>query len=59
MVEIFCFILTWRGLKSAKLEKMFFLPIYNKFVIQNNPPMQLGLIFHKPGNENKQESKKF
>ena len=28
-------------------KKFFFLPIFNKFVLQNNPPMQLCLIFYK------------
>ena len=37
----------WKGLKSIKLEKGFFLPTFNKFPMQNNPFMQLLLIFHK------------
>ena len=46
--KIFYLILVWRGLKSIKLEKcFFFLPSSNKFAIQNNPLMQLLLIFHK------------
>ena len=45
--EIFCFVLVWRGLKSIKLEKYFFLPTSNKFAIENNPLMQLLSIFHK------------
>ena len=40
------FILVWRGFKSIKLKKCFFLPTFNKFLIQNNPLMQLLLIFH-------------
>ena len=40
------FILLWRGFKSIKLKKCFFLPTFNKFLIQNNPLMQLLLIFH-------------
>ena len=40
------FILLWRGFKSIKLKKCFFLPTFNKFSIQNNPLMQLLLIFH-------------
>ena len=37
----------WNGLKSIKLEKGFFLPTPSKFPMQNNPFMQLLLIFHK------------
>ena len=40
------FILLWRGFKSIKLKKCFFLSTFNKFLIQNNPLMQLLLIFH-------------
>ena len=40
------FILVWRGFKSIKLKKCFFLPTFNKFLMQNNPLMQLLLIFH-------------
>ena len=39
------------GLKGVKIHKIrkiyFFLPSSNKFAIQNNPLMQLLLIFHK------------
>ena len=34
------------GIKMHKI-KVFFLPSSNKFAIQNNPPMQLRLIFYK------------
>ena len=38
----------WKGVKIHKIRKMFFfLPTSNKFAIQNNPLMQLLLIFHK------------
>ena len=47
-MRIFYFILVWKGLKSIKLKKkVFFLPISNKFAIQNKSFMQLHLIFHK------------
>ena len=50
----FYFILVWRGLKSIKLKKVvLFLPTPNKFLIQNNPLMQLRLNFHKTANKNK------
>ena len=44
--SIFLFLVCWRGLKSIKFKKEFFfyLPI---FAMQNNPLMQLRLIFHK------------
>ena len=35
------------GVEIHKIRKMFFLPIYKNFAIQNNPLMQLFLIFHK------------
>ena len=44
---MFYFILVWRELKSIKLKYIYFLPTSNKFVMQNNPIMQLRLIFYK------------
>ena len=44
---IFYFLLVWREIKSKKFKKYFLLPTFNKFAIQNNPLMQLHLIFHK------------
>ena len=48
LMGMFYFILVWWGLKSIKLKKsLFFPPIFNKFAIQNNPLIQLYLMFHK------------
>ena len=42
------------GVKIYKIKKNnFFLPTSNKFVIQNNPLMQVRLIFHKTVNKSK------
>ena len=47
------FILVWKGLKPPKSKKLFFfLHTSKKFAIQNNPLMQLRLIFHKTFNKN-------
>ena len=58
-VGIFYFILAWRGLKSTKLKKMFFFTSSNKFAIQNNPLLQLLLIFLKTVKKYKLEVCKF
>ena len=49
-MEIFYFILLWSGLKSIHFLKKIFVPTSCKFAIQNNPIMQLRLIFseHHP-----------
>ena len=49
IMGIFYFTLIW--LKYNKI-KSFFPPTFNKFAIQNNPVMQLRLVFHKTGNKN-------
>ena len=60
LMGMFYFILVWWGLKSIKLKKsLFFPPIFNKFAIQNNPLIQLYLMFHKTVNKNKLEVWKF
>ena len=55
---MFYFILAWRGLKFIEI-KCFFLPTSNKSAIQNNPLMQLLLIFHKAINKDILKVKKF
>ena len=49
---IFYLILVWLELESMKLKKKI-MPTFNRFVVQNNPIMQLCLIFHKTLNKNK------
>ena len=47
------------GAKIHKIKNNFFLPASNKFAIQNNPLMQLGLIFRKTLIKTNRKSEKF
>ena len=52
-MEIFYFVLAYSGLKIIKLKRcFFFLPTSDKSAMQNKPPMQLHLDFHKTVNRN-------
>ena len=69
LLEHFCLnihyenILLHFGLKGLKIHKtkknVFFLPTCNKFASQNNPLMQLHLIFHKTLMKTNGKSDKF